>query len=128
LFVSRLVLDFLAIGLLLAALAYDWLGNAAYEVIGTIMFLLLTAHGIFNRRWDGAISKGLREPRRVVAKTISLSLLPTVLALIVTSGIIFQAVFSFLHLTSTLTSRQIHTLVAYPVLLSVGAILDCTGR
>jgi hypothetical protein len=47
----------------------------------------------------------------------------TMLALVVTSVIISQAVFSFLPLTSTPTSRQIHTLVAYLVLLAVGAHL-----
>ena len=73
LFLFRLFLDFLAVGLLLAALAYDWLGNAAHEVIGTVLFLLLIAHGIFNRRWYGTIAKGWREPRRAVAKTITLS-------------------------------------------------------
>jgi hypothetical protein len=123
LFLFRLFLDSLAVGLLLAALAYDWLGNAAHEVIGTVMFLLLIAHGIFNRRWYGTIAKGWREPRRAVAKTITLSLLIAMLALVVTSVIISQAVFSFLPLTSTPTSRQIHTMVAYLVLLTVGAHL-----
>ncbi|MBM6578552.1 DUF4405 domain-containing protein [Microvirga sp. BT689] len=122
-FLFRLFLDFMAACLLLAALAYDWLGNVAHEVIGTVMFLLLIAHGIFNRRWYGTIVKGWREPRRAVSKTITLSLLMTMLALVVTSVIIFQAVFSFLPLTSTPTSRQIHTLVAYLVLLAVGAHL-----
>jgi hypothetical protein len=78
LFLFRLFLDFLAVGLLLAALAYDWLGNAAHEVIGTVLFLLLIAHGIFNRRWYGTIAKGWGEPRRAVAKTITLSLLTRV--------------------------------------------------
>jgi hypothetical protein len=127
LFLFRLFLDFLAVGLLLAALAYDWLGNAAHDVIGTVLFLLLIAHGIFNRRWYGTIAKGWHEPRRAVAKTITLSLLMTMLALVVTSVIISQAVFSFLPLTSTPTSRQIHTSVAYLVLLAVGAHLGLHG-
>ena len=41
LFLFRLALDFLAVSLLLAAYAYNWLGNAAHEVIGTAMFALL---------------------------------------------------------------------------------------
>ena len=127
LFLFRLFLDSLAVGLLLAALAYDWLGNAAHEVIGTVLFLLLIAHGSFNRRWYGTIAKGWREPRRAVAKTITLSLLMTMLALVVTSVIISQAVFSFLPLTSTPTSRQIHASVAYLVLLAVGAHLGLHG-
>jgi hypothetical protein len=122
-FLFRLFLDFLAACLLLAALAYDWLGNAAHEVIGTVMFLLLIAHGIFNRRWYGTIAKGWREPRRAVTKTITVSLLMIMLALVVTSVIISQKVFSFLPMASTPTSRQIHALVAYLVLLAVGAHL-----
>jgi hypothetical protein len=51
----------------------------------------------------------------------------TMLALVVTSVIISQAVFSFLPLTSTPTSRQIHTSVAYLVLLAVGAHLGLHG-
>ena len=127
LFLFRLFLDFLAACLLMAALAYDWLGNAAHEVIGTVLFLLLIAHGIFNRRRYGTIAKGWREPRRAVAKTVTLSLLMIMLALVVTSVIISQAVFSFLPLTSTPTSRQIHTSVAYLVLLAVGAHLGLHG-
>lgn len=127
LFLFRLFLDSMAVGLLLAALAYDWLGNVVHEVIGTAMFLLLIAHGIFNRRWYSTIAKGWREPRRAVAKTITLVLLMTMLALVVTSVIISQAVFSFLPLTSTPTSRQIHALVAYLALLAVGAHLGLHG-
>ncbi|MFL5024037.1 MAG: DUF4405 domain-containing protein [Microvirga sp.] len=127
LFLFRLFLDSLAVGLLLAALACDWLGNAAHEIIGMVLFLLLIAHGIVNRRWYGTIAKGWREPRRAVAKTITLFLLMTMLTLVVTSVIISQAVFSFLPLTSTPTSRQIHALAAYLVLLAVGAHLGLHG-
>lgn len=44
LFLFRLGLDFLAVSLLLAAYAYNWLGNAAHEVVGTAMFALLIGH------------------------------------------------------------------------------------
>ena len=57
LFLFRLALDFLAVSLLLAAYAYNGLGNAAHEVIGTAMFALLITHNIFNRRWYGTIVK-----------------------------------------------------------------------
>ena len=32
----RLTLDIVAVSLLLVALAYDWMGNAVHEVIGTV--------------------------------------------------------------------------------------------
>jgi hypothetical protein len=113
LFLFRLVLDFLAVSLLLAALAYDWLGNAAHEIIGTGMFVLLLSHNIFNRRWYSTIVKSRREPRGIVTKTVNLSLLITMLTLLVTGVIISQTVFSFLSLTSNFAVRQIHALSAY---------------
>ena len=113
LFLLRLVLDFVAAGLLMAALAYYWLDNATHEIIGTAMFLLLIAHNIFNRRWYSTITKGRREARGIATKIINLSLLTTMLALLVTSVIISQTVFSFLPLTSSFTARQIHTFAAY---------------
>jgi hypothetical protein len=117
LFLLRLILDLLAVGLLLAALAYDWLGNVAHEIIGTGMFLLLISHNIFNRRWYGTLIKGWREPRGMITKLINLTLLITMMTLFATSVIISQTVFSFLPLTSTFTLRQVHASAAYVALL-----------
>lgn len=122
LFLFRLVLDFLAVSLLLAALAYNWLDNATHEIIGTAMFLLLVAHNIFNRRWYGTITKARREARGMITrgmitKVINFSLLLTMLTLLITGMIISQTVFSFLPLASNFTARQVHTLVAYLALL-----------
>jgi hypothetical protein len=123
LFLLRLALDFLAVSLLLAAMAYNWLDNAAHEIIGTGMFLLLFSHNIFNRHWYGSIIKGRPGPRTIISKTVNLSLMVTMLLLLVTSVIISQTVFSFLPFTSTFTSRQIHALVAYLALLIAGVHL-----
>ena len=117
LFLLRLALDFLAAGLLLAALAYNWLGNLAHEVIGTSMFLLLISHNVFNRRWYGTIARGRREARTLITKVANLSLLASMLTLLVTSLIISQDVFSFLPLTSSVSARQIHTTAGYLALL-----------
>jgi hypothetical protein len=119
-FLLRLFLDFMAVSLLLTAMAYYAFDNATHEVVGTAMFLLLIAHNIFNRRWYGTIAKGRREARSIIAKTTNLSLLVTMLSLVATSLIISQTVFSFLPFTSTFTMRQIHTLVAYAALIVVG--------
>jgi hypothetical protein len=85
--------------------------------MGTAMFLLLLAHNIFNRRWYGTITKGRREARSIITKIVNMSLLVSMLTLLVTSVIISQTVFRFLSLDSTYTTRQIHTGVAYLVLL-----------
>ncbi|ARM91951.1 hypothetical protein RHEC894_PD00447 (plasmid) [Rhizobium sp. CIAT894] len=117
LFLFRLILDLLTVSLLLAAFAYDWFGNAAHEIIGTLMFVLLISHNIFNRRWYGVVANGWQEPRSVFSKTITLCLLVMMVGLLATSVIISQTVFDFLALRSSFTARQIHALIAYLVLL-----------
>ena len=119
LFLFRLALDFLAVSLLLAAYAYNWLGNAAHEVIGTALFALLVSHNIFNRRWYGTLTKRRREARSSISKAINLSLLAAMLSLLITSVIISQTVFSFLSVGTSFTARQAHTVAAYGALLIV---------
>lgn len=119
LFLIRLALDFLAVSLLLAAYVYNWLGNTAHEIIGTILFALLLTHNIFNRRWYGTIVKRRGDLRGAIAKAINLSLLCMMLLLFVTSVIISQTVFSFLPVNSSFAARQVHTLAAYGALLIV---------
>lgn len=119
----RLGLDSVAAGLLLAALAYNWLGNLAHEIAGTGLFLLLISHNLFNRRWYGAIAKGRHDGRRLITRGINLSLLASMLALLITSVIISQDLFSALPLTSTVGLRQIHTMAACLALLIVSVHL-----
>jgi len=115
-FILRLALDLLAVSLLLTAFAYDLFGNAAHEIIGTCMFALLISHNVFNRRWYGVLTRGWREPRIMFSRTITLCLLLTMVGLLVTSIVISQTVFDFLHVRSSFTVRQLHALAAYVVL------------
>lgn len=119
-FPFRLALAFLAAGLLLAAFAYNWLGNATHEIIGTAMFLLLAGHNIINRRWYRTLAVGLRDVRGAFTKAVHLALLLAVVGLLATSVKISQTVFDFLPLTSTFSARRAHTLVAYVALLVAG--------
>ena len=128
LFLLRLLLDLLAACLLLAAMAYNWSGNALHEIMGTVMFALLVSHNVFNRRWYGTLAKGGAETRAVFIKAISLSLLLSMLALLTTSVIISQTVFSALPFTSTVLARQIHTMVAYLALLVAAGHLGLKWR
>lgn len=116
-FLLRLALDSVAAVLLLITFAYSWLGNVTHEIAGAAMFLLLLSHNIFNRRWYGAIMQGRREARGIATRTINLSLLVTMLALLATSVIVSETVFGFLPLTSTVTARQVHTSAGYLALL-----------
>lgn len=122
-FLSRLWLDALAACLLLVGFAYWWLGNLVHEVAGTAMFVLLIAHNCFNRRWYGGIPATRREPRSVFNLGVTLVLLAAMLALLVTSALISNALAPFLPAWGGFTVRQIHTLAAYWVLVVVAVHL-----
>ncbi|QRM33620.1 DUF4405 domain-containing protein [Microvirga sp. VF16] len=126
-FLLRLLLDFLALALLLVALAYDWLGNVAHEIIGTVMFALLLDHNFFNRWWYAGFSRRL-SGQRVIRIGVNLSLLVSMLVLVTTSIIVSRTVFSFLPITSTVLARQLHTMVGYLVLLIAGVHLGMHWR
>lgn len=119
LFLSRLWLDGLTAGLLLLGFAYWWLGNVVHEVAGTAMFLLLIAHNVFNRRWWGNIGRTRREPRSVFNVAVTVALLVAMLALLVTSVLISNALSTILPPWGGFTVRQMHTLAAYWVLVIV---------
>lgn len=116
---SRLTLDFLGAGLMVLALAYDWLGNTIHEVVGTGMFVLMIVHNVLNRRWYGTIAKRRREVRRTITTAINLALLMAMLALLISSLMISRVVFAFLFLDGDFMARQIHTLAAYWALIFV---------
>ncbi len=126
-FLFRLLLDFLALALLLVALAYDWLGNLAHEIIGTVMFVLLLGHNFFNRWWYARFSRRL-SGQRAIRIGVNLSLLASMLVLVTTSIIISRTVFSFLPITSTVLARQLHTMAGYLVLLIAGVHLGMHWR
>lgn len=116
----RLGMTFAAGGLLMAALAYDRLGNVAHEIIGTVMFALLIAHNTFNRRWYARASMGGRNNLRGwVNIVVIVALLSTMLALLVTSLMISRSMFSFLPFSGGYSARQIHGLAAYWALIIV---------
>jgi hypothetical protein len=122
-FLSRLVFDLIAAGLLLFGFSYWWLGNVAHEVAGTAMFLLLIMHNVFNRRWYGTIAKGAREPRSLFNIVVTILLMLAMLALLVTSVLISNALSGVMSPYAGFTVRQIHTLAAYWVLVIVSVHL-----
>jgi len=123
LFLSRLVFDAVAAGLLLFGFSYWWLGNVAHELAGTAMFLLLIAHNVFNRRWYGTISRSRRDPRGLFNIAVTFALATAMLALFVTSVLISNALSGVMSAFGGFTVRQIHTLAAYWTLVIVGVHL-----
>jgi hypothetical protein len=115
-FLTRLVFDLIAAGLLLFAFSYWWLGNVAHELAGTAMFLLIIVHNVFNRRWYGTISKARDEARGLFNIAVTLLLL-------VASVLISNALSGVMSAYGGFTVRQIHTLAAYWVLVIVAVHL-----
>ena len=122
-FALRLWLDGLAAVLLVLGLSYWWLGNVAHEIAGTLMFVLLIAHNVFNRRWYGSLPRTRREPRSLFNALLTGGLLLAMLALLTTSILISNALASFLPPWGGFTVRQIHTVAAYWVLVIVAVHL-----
>ncbi len=117
-FLLRLGLDFLAVGLFMAALAYWWMDNRAHELIGTGMFALLFLHNIFNRRWYAGIPRMRRQAKPLVTFGLNLTLLVTMMTLLATSVLISQSLFGFLAIGGP-DARDIHILAAYWALVIV---------
>lgn len=122
-FALRLWLDGLAAVLLVFGLSYWWLGNVAHEIAGTLMFVLLIAHNIFNRRWYGNLPRMRREPRSFFNVLVTGGLLLAMLVLLATSVLISNVLLPFLPPWGGFTLRQIHTVAAYWVLVIVAVHL-----
>jgi Domain of unknown function (DUF4405) len=122
-FLTRLGLDLIAAGLLLFAFSYWWLGNVAHELAGTAMFLLVIGHNVFNRRWYSTIPKVRREARSLFNIAVTFLLLVAMLALLLTSVLISNALSGIMSAYGGFTARQIHTLAAYWVLVIVSVHL-----
>ncbi|MER8825187.1 DUF4405 domain-containing protein [Mesorhizobium sp. M0938] len=87
------------------------------------MFLLLIVHNLFNRRWYGTIPKARREARGLFNIVVTFLLMLAMLALLVTSVSISNALSGVMSAYGGFTVRQIHTLAAYWVLLIVSVHL-----
>lgn len=120
LFLVRLTLDLIAAGLLVAGLAYWWLGNTAHELIGTAMFLLILVHNGFNRRWYGRITRDRRQRRGLVTIGLNMALIAVMAALFITSVMVSRSVFGFLGIDAGITVREMHILAAYWAVVLVG--------
>lgn len=122
-FYFRLVLDAVAVGLLVFGLSYWWLGNAAHELAGAAMFALLIAHNIFNRRFYRTVARPGREPRRLLNLATTFALLTAMVALLLTSVLISNALPAVVPSFVGSTARQIHLVAAYWALVIVAVHL-----
>lgn len=116
----RLVLDGLAAVLLIASLAYYWLGNLPHEIIGTTVFLLVFLHGWFNRRWYLPLMRGRYDARRAVTAIVNLGFLAVMAVLLVSSILVSRSLFGFLGFDAGFGAREVHMFSAYWVVAFLG--------
>ncbi|MBB6468470.1 hypothetical protein HNQ96_004354 [Aminobacter lissarensis] len=120
----RLGFDLAAAVLLLFCLSYWWLGNVTHEVAGTALFLLLTLHNVFNRRWYANAATRGRQRRGLFNLTATSLLLVAMLVLLVTSVLISNALSSILSAYGGFTVRQIHIAASYWAVILVSIHLE----
>lgn len=117
---ARILLDFLAALLFVAALAYWAFGNLAHELIGAAFFALVIAHNLFNRRWLGTVrsasSGSLRRFNSLVIAAMALSMV----TLLGTSILISKDLFAALALDAAFAVRAAHMFVALWALVLLG--------
>ena len=115
----RLLLDFTAVGLIIACLAYWWRDNLSHELFGIALLALVIVHNVFNRRWYGSVSKGRRDATRVFNIITIAGLALAMVVMLVTSAIISRDLFSFMALDGGFAVREIHMFAGYWVLLII---------
>lgn len=109
----RLFLDFLAVALIIACLAYWWLDNLSHEILGTALFALVSGHNVFNRRWYGNVRKGRRDTVRLFNIITIVCLAVAMLVMLATSLLISRDLFSFMALDGAFAVREIHMFAGY---------------
>jgi hypothetical protein len=119
----RLLLDFLAVALVIACLAYWWLENLYHELFGTGLFALVIVHNVFNRRWYGGVAKRGMDAARVVNLVTIAGLAVGMIVMLVTSLLVSRHLFPFTALEGGFAVREIHMFAGYWVLLIIAVHL-----
>lgn len=115
----RLILDFIAICLIVACLAYWWLDNFAHEIFGTALFALVIVHNVFNRRWYVGVARRKMDVVRVVNIATIFGMAVAMTVMLVTSLLISRDLFPFTARDGVFAAREIHMFTGYWVLLII---------
>jgi len=120
--ISRIAIDFsMTVGLLLL-MAYELIGEAVHEWVGTGVLLLCTIHHIINRNWISHLQKGKYTAVRIFQIIITAFAFLSIVGLMISGIILSRHVFGFLSISDDQAfARSMHMLCAYwgLVLLSV---------
>lgn len=99
---------------LLFLMGYHLWGDTAHEWAGAGIFLLFILHHILNWRWWRGLFKGRYTAVRTLQVGIDLLTLAAMLGLMVSSVILSNEVFAFLHIRGHMSfARRLHMAAAY---------------
>ena len=119
----RLLLDFLAVALIIACLAYWWLDNLSHELFGAALLALVIVHNVFNRRWYGGVAKRKMDRPRFINLVTIVCLAIGMTIMLVTSLLVSRDLFPFTALSGAFAVREIHMFAGYWVLLIIAVHL-----
>ena len=112
--ICKIAIDFLlAVGLLLL-MAYELIGQAAHEWIGTGMFLLCILHHLLNWNWVSHVMKEKYTAYRMLQTTITALVFLSMVGLMISGVILSSHIFKFLSISDGLSfARMLHMLCAF---------------
>ena len=99
---------------MLFLMGYHLWGDTAHEWVGAGIFILFILHHFLNWRWWRGLFKGKCNAARILQVVIDLLVLASMLGLIVSSVILSNEVFAFLHIRGHMSfARRLHMASAY---------------
>lgn len=108
--IAKIFVDLMMYVLFCLLMEQHLLSGIAHEWIGLSLFLLFMLHTAFNFRWYLALFKGRYTAFRIVQTALDLLLFVFVIGCILSSFILSQNVFSWMHIPSSQFGRGLHLL------------------
>lgn len=109
----KICVDLLMSVLLLCLMAYQIVGEALHEWLGTGMLLLFLLHNALNVKWYGGLFKGKYRPVRVVQTIVNIGVLLAILCLGFSGIVLSRRVFFFVQGGPLATARILHLAASY---------------
>ena len=110
----KILADICMTVLLMLLMAFELIGRAAHEWIGTGMFILFIIHHILNTKWSRSLLRGKYTPFRIFQTASAVSALLFMLGSFISALLISREVFAFLPVSSGQAfGGTLHMLCAY---------------
>ena len=110
----RTAIDIAMTVTLIGLMSYSLIGELAHEILGTVMSILFVIHHILNRRWFGALTKGIYPIFRIFQTTVVILMLISVPASAISGIILSKHIYRFMNINQRESiARSVHMVCAY---------------